>query len=171
MDKRSTAEEVADANMSWDTDDECCDEDNVFLSNNIDDGSDYALINSDAESSHSNDGKNDRISDQEDSPAQLPAATASANEITAKGGAVWERFQSISAERVRAHNFFTASPGVPRAVVRCIVTQCDAWKIFIHESILRKIIHYTNEEAQRRKGTSFCLDLQKLDAFTGLQYA
>ena len=80
MDRRSTAEEVADAILSWDTDDECSDEEDVFLSNNNDDGNDYALINSDAESSDSNDGENDSGSDQEDSPAYPPAATTSANE-------------------------------------------------------------------------------------------
>ena len=84
---------------------------------------------------------------------------------------MWERFQSTSAGRVRAHNVFTASPGVPRAVARCIVTPYDAWKIIIRESILQKIIQYTNKEAQRRGATSFCFDLQKLEAFTGLQYA
>ena len=84
---------------------------------------------------------------------------------------MWGRFQSTSAGRVRAHNVFTASPSVPRAVAKCIVTPYDAWKIFIHESILRKIIQCTNEEAQRRGATSFCLDLQKLKAFTGIHYA
>ena len=157
--------------MSWDTDDECSDEEDVFLFNNIDDGNDYAFINSDAESGNSDDGENNSGSDQENSPGQPPAGTTSANEIIVKSGAVWERFQSTSVGRVRAHNVFTASPGVPRAVARCIVTPYHAWKNFIHENILRKIIQYTNEEAQRRGATSFCLNLQKLEAFTGLQYA
>ena len=47
---RSTAEEVSHTILSWDTDDKCSDEEDLFFSNNIDDGSDYALINSDAES-------------------------------------------------------------------------------------------------------------------------
>ena len=164
MDGRSTAEEVADAILSWDIDYQCSDEEDVFLSNNIDDGSDYALINSDAKSSDSDDGGNDSGRNQEDFPAQPPAATTSANEIIAKSGAVWQRFQSTSAGRVRAHNVFTASPFVPRAIARCTVTPDDAWKIFIHESILRKIIQYTNEEAQCKGATSFCLELQKLEA-------
>ena len=126
MDGRSTAEEVADAILSWDIDYECSDEEDVFLSNNSDDGSDYALINSDAKSSHSDDGGNDSGRNQEDSPAQPPAATTSVNEIIAKSGALWQRFQSTSAGRVRAHNVFTASPVVPRAVARCIVTPDDA---------------------------------------------
>ena len=95
----------------------------------------------------------------------------SANEIIAKSGAVWKCFESTGAGKVRVHNVFTASPGVLRAVARCIVTPYDAWKIFIHESILRKIIQYTTEEAQRRGATSLCLDLQKLETFTELQYA
>ena len=92
MDGRSTAEEVSDAILSWDTDDKCSDEEDVFLSNAIDDGSDYALINSNAESSDSDDGENDSGSDQEDSSAQPPPATTSANELIDKSGAVWERF-------------------------------------------------------------------------------
>ena len=84
---------------------------------------------------------------------------------------MWERFQSTSAARVKAHNVFTASLGVPRAISTRIVTLYNAWKIFIRESILRKIIQYTNEGAQRREAISFCLDLQKLEAFTGIQYA
>ena len=62
MDRQSIAEEVADVILSWDTDDECSDKD-VFLSNNINDGSDHALINSDTENSDSDDGKNDSGSD------------------------------------------------------------------------------------------------------------
>ena len=127
MDGPSTAEEVADAILSWDTDDKCYKEEDVFLSNNIDDGSDYALINSDAKSSDSDDGENDNGSNQEHSSAQPPASKTSAIEIIAKSGAVWECFQSTSARKVRVHNVFTASPGVLRAVARCIVTLYDAW--------------------------------------------
>ena len=60
--------------------------------------------------------------------------------------------------------------------LRCFKSNCknsiyNAWKHFIHKSILRIIIKYTNEKAQCKGNTSFFVDLQKWEAFIGLQYA
>ena len=172
MDEGCAANNTLDDEFfSWNTDDDLSDEEDVCVATN-DDGTvactisfeSYAESSDSSEEEH-NDGNDDRASPQPQTTSLLP------NQISGKNGAVWEHFSSRVPGRTRAHNIFTANSGVPRAIARSIVTPYDAWKHFIHQSILRIIVKYTNEEAQRRGNTSFSLDLQKLEAFIGLQYA
>ena len=171
MANQNTADEAANIIVSWDTDDDCSDEDDMHFADSLGEetaGDCSNLAVSDAESSDNSDDE----SDSEQANLMLPqTATLSSNQVLGRNGALWERFSSRVTGRIRAHNIFTASSGVPGAIARGIVTPYDAWKHFIHESILRNIVKYTNEEAQRRGATSFLLDLQKLEAFIGLQYA
>ena len=168
MADQTTADEAANIIVSWDTDDDCSDEDDMYFANSLGEdttGDCSNLAVSDAESS-------DNESNSEQDNLMLPQTTTlSPNQMLGRNGALWERFSSRVTGRIRAHNIFTASSGVPRAIAKSIETPYDAWKHFIHESILRNIVKYTCEEAQRRGATSFLLDLQKLEAFISLQYA
>ena len=163
MDEGCAANNTLDDEFfSWDTDDDSSDEEDVRVATN-DDGTVACTISSesDAESSDSsekehNDKNDDHASPQPKTTSLLP------NQISGKTGAVWEHFSSRVPGRTRTHNIFTANSGVPIAIARSIVTPYDAWKHFIHQSILRIIVKYTNEEAQRRGNTLFSLDLQKL---------
>ena len=119
----------------------------------------------------SSDNSDDESNSEQDNLMLPQTTTSSSNQVLGKNGALWERFSSRVTGRIRAHNIFTASSGVSRAIARSIVTPYDAWNHFIHEDILRNIVKYTNEEKQRRDATSFLLDLRKLEAFIGLQYA
>ena len=138
----------------------------MYFANSLDYGTAACTksTESDAESSDSsederNDGNDDRSSTQPQTISLLP------NHISEKNCLLWERFSSRVAGKSNAHNIFTVTSCVPRAIARSIVTPYDTWKHFIYESILRIIVKYTNEEAQRRGNTSFLLNLQKLEAF------
>ena len=72
---------------------------------------------------------------------------ATSSDITGKNGSLWTSSQPALTGRTAAHNVFTASPGVPRSVSYTITNPYDAWKMFIHESILRSITKFTTDEA------------------------
>ena len=140
MADQTTADEAANIIVSWDTDDDCSDEDDMYFADSL--GEDTAgdcsnLAVSDAESSDNSDDE----SDSEQDNLMLPQTTTlSSNQVLGRNGALWERFSSTVTGRIREHNIFTLSSGVPRAIARSIVTPYDAWKHFIHESILRNIV-------------------------------
>ena len=52
-----------------------------------------------------------------------------------------------------------------------VTSSYDAWKEFIDESMLRQIVAYTNEEAERRGESNFSLQLPELESFLALMYA
>ena len=118
------------------------------------------LVESDVESS---DGSEDKRNDKNDDRSSTQPQTTlcyPTMQILEKNGALWKRFSSTVTGKVTTHNIFTATFGVSRAITS-IVSPYDAWKHFIHKNILKIIVKYTNEEAQRRGNTSFLLNLQK----------
>ena len=138
----------------------------MYFANSLDYGT-AACTNSTESGEESSDSSEDERNDENDDRSSTQPQTISLlpNQISGKNGLLWERFSSNVAEKINAHNIFTATFCVPRAIARSIVIPYDAWKHFILESILRIIVKYTNEEAQRRGNTSFLLNLQKLEAF------
>ena len=96
---------------------------------------------------------------------------ATSSDITGKNGSLWTSSQPALTGRTAAHNVFTASPGVLSSVSCTITTPHDAWKMFIHDSILKSITKFTTDEAVRCGDVDFSLTLDELESFIALQYA
>ena len=91
--------------------------------------------------------------------------------LTGRDGTKWRRMtRSHYVGRTAAHNVFTANPGIsPSCRNQAARSEYQAWKLFINECILRKILQHTLEEG-RRSNTEFLLDLCELEAFISLTY-
>ena len=160
-----TANELADVITTWDTDDECSDEEgygdasgrgespNAHVSD-----SDECLDNCEDESD-----EDDNVMSQQSQPTSTS--------VFGRDRTEWTCTPSTNTGRTRAHNVFKAATGVPRATARGVSTPYDTWKHFIDESLLRMIAKFTTEEAARRGDNEFVLDLHHLETFIGLQYA
>ena len=154
------ANKVADTILSWDTDDELLDEEEIF-SGAVRDEEEVSPANIYTDSDSSN-GESD-----DDSNAQ---PTISSECLLGRDGTPWKRSNPVSSGRAGAHNVFTAKPGVPRDVASSR-SPYDVWKHFISEHILRVICRYTNKEAQQRGDDKFTVSLADLETFIGLQRA
>ena len=95
-----------------------------------------------------------------------------AGDVAGRNGTIWTSCKPALTGRTAAHNILTAISGVkPCCASSSISTPYSAWKMFIHESILRSIAKFTTEEAVRRDDTDFSLSLDELESFIALQYA
>ena len=88
-----------------------------------------------------------------------------------RNGTIWKSCQPVLTGRISAHKIFTATPGVRRYVSSSISTPYSAWKMFIHESILKSMAKFTTKEAVCPGDVDFSLSLDELESFIALQYA
>lgn len=65
-----------------------------------------------------------------------------------KDGTQWSIQQPSNIGRTSGQNVFTALVGVKKWKLQ---TPYDAWKLFINEKMLRKIVRHTNEEEELEK--------------------
>ena len=161
-----SGDEVANIITSWDTDDELSSvEENAEtqLGSLISSSARPAFIASNSSEDESDDDSNDVTS--------TCRQEATSSNVTGKNGSLWTSFQPALTGRTAAHNVITASPGVPRSVSCTITTAYDAWKMFIHESILRSITKFTTDEVVCCGDVDFSLALDELESFIALQYA
>ena len=159
-------DEITNMITSWDTDDELSsDEENVEtpVGSSHSSSAQSACIASDSSEDESDDDSNGVTS--------IGAQSDTSSDITGKNGTIWTSCQPALTGRTATHNVFTATPGVPRSVSCSITNPYDAWKMFIHESILRSITKFTIDEAMRRGDVDFSLTLDELESFIALQYA
>ena len=166
--ERVGAEEAANIITSWDTDDELSDEEDEDAMQVVDDISAPT-------SCQLSDGSSDEDSDEEErdigaAPMQ-GLQTPNPSEILGRNGSVWTSSPVTLAGRTQARNVFTSTPEVTRSISNAITSPYCAWKHFIHETILRSIVKFTNEEATRRGDREFCLSADELELFIALQYA
>ena len=126
--------------LSWDTDDELSDEEEVF-SGAVRDEEEVSAPNIDSDSDSSN-GEGD------DDPNAQPQSSVQATSecLMGRDGTLWKCSNPVSSGRAGAHNVFTVKP-VPRDVASS--RNLYVWKNFISEHILRMICKYTNEEAMK----------------------
>ena len=96
------ANKDADTILSWDTDDELSDEEEIF-SGAVRDEEEVSPANMNTDSDFSN-GESD-----DDSNAQ---PTTFSECLLGRDGTPWKRSDPVSSGRARAHNVFTAKPGV-----------------------------------------------------------
>ena len=161
--RRMISEEVADIIISWDTDDELSSDEEETVSRLLPSVSPAASSAiTDSESSDENESDDESANSTRD---------ATAGDVAGRNGTIWTSCNPVLTGRTPAHNIFNATPGVPRCVSTSISTPYSAWKMFIHESILRSIAKYTTEEAVRRGDVDFSLSLDELESFIALQYA
>ena len=110
MANQNTADEAANIIVSWDTDDDCSDEDDMHFADSLGEetaGDCSNLAVSDAETSDNSDDE----SDSEQANLMLPqTATLSSNQVSGRNGALWERFSSRVTGRIRAHNILLPLP-------------------------------------------------------------
>ena len=161
-----SGDEVANIITSWDTDDELSSDEEdaeTQLGSSISSFARPAFIASNSSEDESDDDSNDVTS--------TGRQEATSSDITGKNGSLWTSSQPALTGRTAAHNVFTASPGVPHSVSCTITTPYDAWKMFIHEPILRSITKFTIDEAVRCGDADFSLTLDELESFIALQYA
>ena len=154
------ANKIADTILSWNTDDELSDEEEIF-SGAVRDEEDVSPANIDTDSDSSN-GESD-----DDSNAQ---PTMSSECLLGRDGTLWKCSNPVSSGRAGAHNVFTEKLGVSWDVASSR-SPYDVCKHFISEHILRMTCRYTNKEAQRRGDDQFTVSLADLETFIGLQYA
>lgn len=158
-------EEVANIITTWDTDDELSSDEEgeeTQLASSISSPARSAFVASES---------TDESESDDDSTCVTSAQDPTSGDVTGRNGTIWSSSQPALSGRTAAHNVFTATPGVPRSVSSTITTPYDAWKMFIHESILRSIAKFTTEEAIRRGDVDYSLTLDELESFIALQYA
>ena len=158
------ANKIADTVLSWDTDDELSNEEEIY-SGAVGEEEVVSPANIDIDSDSSKGESDDDLNPQPTSSVQ-----ASSECLLGRDGTPWKCSNPISSKRAGAHNVFTAKLGVPRDVASSR-SPYDVWKHFIFEHILRMICGYTNEEAQRRDDEQFTVSLAELETFIELQYA
>ena len=136
------ADKAADTILSWDTDDELSDEEDVF-SGAVRDEEEVSPpnVNSDSDSSNG-----EGYDDPNAQPQSSVQATIEC--LLGRDGTLWNCSNSVSSGRAGAHNVFTAKPEVPRDVASSRSPLYDVWKHFISEHILHIICKYTNKETQ-----------------------
>ena len=158
------ANKIADTVLSWDTDDELSDEEDIY-SGAVGDEEVVSPANIDIDSDSSKGKSDDDLNSQPTCSVQASSAC-----LLGRDGTARKCSNPVSSGRAGAHNVFTAKPKVPRDVASSR-SPYDVWKHFISEHILHIICRYTNEEAQRRGDEQLTVSLAKLEAFIGLQYA
>ena len=113
----------------------------------------------------------DSSEDESDGDSSVVTSTCAQNDtsadISGKNGSLWTSSKPALTGRTAMHNIFTATPGVPRSVSCSIKSPYDAWKIFIHDLILKLIAKFTTDEVLQC-GDS--LTLNELESFIALQY-
>lgn len=161
--KKKTAAEMARIMSEWDTDDDLADEENVDIPD-----TDFhpPVVNEMAYESSSDESSDDNP--RSSSSHNLPSSAS----VIGRDGTVWTPASSCaSVGRTPTHNLFTAAPGCRLSIQASVTSPYDAWKHYIDESILRQIVAYTNEEAERRGESNFSLTLLELESFLALLYA
>ena len=146
------ANKLADTILSWDTDDDLSDKEEIF-SGAVGDEEELSPANIDIDSDTSKDESNDDLNPQPTSSVQ-----ASFECLLGRDGTPWKCSNPVCSGRAGAHNVFTAKPGVPFDVASSR-SPYNVWKHFVSEHILHMICIYTNEEAQRRGDKQFTVSL------------
>ena len=157
------ANKIAHKILSWDTDEELSDEEEIY-SGVVGDEEVVSPANIGIDSDSSKGESDDDLNPQPTSSVQ-----ASTGCLLGRDGTARKCSDPVSSKR-GAHNVFTAKPKVPRDVASSR-SPYDVWKHFISVHILRMICRYTNEEAQRRDDKQFTVSLAELETFIELQYA
>ena len=137
------ANKIADTILSWDTDNELSDQEEIY-SGAVGDEEVVSPANIDIDSDSSKGESDDDLN-----PQPTSSVLASLECLLDRDGTARKCSNLVNSGRAGAHNVFTAKPEVPRDVASSKSTY-DEWKHFIFEHILRMICRYTNEEAQRR---------------------
>ncbi|XP_023239424.1 uncharacterized protein LOC111638032 [Centruroides sculpturatus] len=98
------------------------------------------------------------------------------NFYTGKDGTKWKKVKQIQSVRTRRHNIVSHLPGCRREA-RDAKTPLDAWQCFFPDSILQKIVDYTNVYIEIIRYTRYSrerdakpTDLVEIKAFLGLLY-
>ena len=104
------ANKIADAILSWDTDDELSDEKEIY-SGAVADKEEVSPGNIDIDSDSNEGERDDDLSLQPTSSVQ-----ASSECLLGRDGTPWKCSNPVSSGRAGAHNVFTAKPEVPRDV-------------------------------------------------------
>ena len=154
--------EVVNIITTWDTDDDLSshEEDAIpQLLSSVSSAASSTII--DRERSDEDESDDERVTSTQD---------ATASDIAGKNGTIWTSRKPVPTGRIPLYNLFTATPGIPRSVSSGINTPYSAWKMFIHESILRTIVKFITAEAVRRGDIDFSLSLDELKTFIALQY-
>ena len=152
------------ARSEWDTDDDIGDENDAELSAMIVDiglGQTNDVSSSDEEESD--------IDDDSSCDAVGHLFDRLSSSVIGRDGTTWIGLPVLSRNRnlnrSPAHNIFSASPGVWPFIQALATSPYEAWKLFIDERILRQIVTFTNDEAERRGENNFSLTLLELEAF------
>ena len=147
------ADKIADTILSWDTDDELSDEEEIY-SGAVGGEEVVSPANIDIDSDSSK-GKSDD---------DLNPHPKSSECLLDRDGTARKCSNPVSSGRAGAYNVITAKPEVPRDVASSR-SPYDVWKHFSSEHILRMICRYTNEEAQQRGDEQFTVSLAELKTF------
>ena len=123
---------IVDAILSWDTDHELSDEEEIY-SGAVADKEEVSPGNIDIDSDSNKGESDDDLSLQPTSSVQ-----ASSECLLGRDGTARKCSNPVSSGRAGAHNVFTAKPEVPRDVASSR-SPYDVWKHFISEHILRMI--------------------------------
>ena len=126
------ANKIADTILSWDTDDELSDEEEIY-SGAAADKEEVSPGNRDIDSD-SNKGE----SDDDWSLQPTSSVQASSECLLDRDGTPWKCSNAVSSGCAGAHNVFTAKPEVPRDVTSSR-SLYNVWKHFISKHILRII--------------------------------
>ena len=156
------ANKITDTVLSWDTDDELSDKEEIY-SGAVGDEEVVSPANIDIDSDSSKGESDDDLNPQPTSFVQA------SSECLDRNGTARKCSNSVNSGRAGAHNVFTAKPEVPRDVASSR-SPYDVWKHFISEHIFCMICRYTNEKAQRRGNEQFTVSPAELKTFIGLQY-
>ena len=146
------ANKIADTILSWDTDDELSDEEEIY-SGAVRDEEVVSPANTDIDSD-----SNKRESDDDLSPQPTSSVQASSECLLGRDDTPCKCSNPVSSGLAGAHNVFTAKRGVPCDVASSR-SPYDVWKHFISEHYFCMICRYTNEEAQRRGDKQFTVSL------------
>ena len=123
---------IADTILSWDTDAELSDEEEIY-SGAVADKEEVSPGNRDIDSDSSKGESDNDLSLQPTSSVQ-----ASSECLLDRDGTRWKCSNPVISGRAEAHNVFTAKPGVPRDIASSR-SPYDVWKHFIFKHILRII--------------------------------
>ena len=126
------ANKIADTILSWDSDDELSDEEEIY-SGAVADKEEVSPENRDIDSDSNKAKSDDDLSLQPTSSVQ-----ACSECLLDRDGTPWKCSNPVNSGRAGAHNVFTSKPGVPRDVASS-KSPYDMWKHFISKHILRII--------------------------------
>ena len=110
----------------------------------------------------------DELNDDSNGVTSSCTKDASLSDITGKNGSLLDILPTCANSKNCCAQCFTAIPGVLCSVSCTITTPYDAWKMFIHQSILGSIVKFTTDDAVHCEDVDFSLTLDELKSFIAL---